>query len=156
MDGNPRTPELSAPTSSHAKESARTLFRIGRNSFESAKNAKVPNRTHFLSDVRRGKGFRSPSCIYDLFGASAPPMRWRNLKDIEFAVAIIPLPPRFVYRLVNIHRVCLTARPRDGHRSFRPPGQGGCLSPAIQTIHSARLYRSSVAAQYGAPRELSE
>lgn len=53
-------------------ESARGLYRVGRNIIDAVGNANAPNRLHFLADGRRAKGFRALSLIGDLSEAPFP------------------------------------------------------------------------------------
>ena len=83
-------PELSQFSRQQARESAKTLYRYGWNTLKAVQESKAPNRQHFMADVRKEKGFRSLSFIYDLFEVFPPPKRGRNIKDVDFAEPNIP------------------------------------------------------------------
>lgn len=65
-------PELTQFPTAQAKKAAKTLFRYGRGNFKAVIESDAPNRQHFAADVRKEKGFRSLSFIYDLFEVSPP------------------------------------------------------------------------------------
>ena len=53
--------------------------------------SKAPNIHHFMADVRKEKGFRTLSFVYDLFEVSPPHLkRGRTIKDVEFTEPNIP------------------------------------------------------------------
>ena len=83
-------PELSQFSRLQSQQAAKTLFQYGWNNFQAVIVSKAPNRQHFMADVRKEKGFRSLSFIYDLFEVFPPPKRGRNIKEVEFAEPNIP------------------------------------------------------------------
>ena len=70
-------PELSNFSRQQARESAKTLYRYGWNNLKAVQEPKAPNRQHFTADVRKEKGFRSLSLIYDFFFEVSPPPQTR-------------------------------------------------------------------------------
>ena len=84
-------PELELFNKQKARESARMILRYGRNAYDAAQTAQSPNRQHVTADVRKAKGFRSLSCIYDLRDGPPSPKRGRISQTIDVSDVRAPL-----------------------------------------------------------------
>ena len=139
-------PELSQ--FSRQRESAKTLYRYGRNNLKAAQDPKAPNLQHFMADVRKENGFRSLPFIYDLFDVSPPPKRGRNINDVEFVEPNIPRNLRKFNASFSSASLTIFNPRKRWLTPLRKRWPGRCLPATIQTICDGRLYRTKLISAY--------